>query len=94
MATSPFRYFFSRELLPPRKLQMALVIWPDSTRGLRPPPTPVPALLETAVRECRLSGPRLWRALTRVSAVPQRPKPALRRVEPDLMSATASSAEA
>ena len=53
----------------------------------------VPALLETAVRECRLSLPLRARAPIRVSAVPQSPKPAERMVEPDLMSATASSAE-
>lgn len=72
---------------------MARLIWPDSIKGESPPPMDVPALLETAVREWRPSFPLRAMAPMRVSAVPQSPKPAERTVEPDLMSATASSAE-
>ena len=93
MAISPLRYFFSRALLLPKKLQIALLTWPPVMSGESPPPIAVPALFDTAVSECRLSGPRFAKAPMMVSAVPHNPKPALRMVDPDLLSATASSTE-
>lgn len=53
----------------------------------------IPALFETAVKECKDCDPLSLIAFIIVSATPQRPKPALRIVEPDWRSATAVSAE-
>lgn len=51
IAISPERYLLSKALLFPRKEQINLVSWPDSTNGESPPPFAVPALFETAVNE-------------------------------------------
>ena len=59
---------------------------------LNPPSPSMPALFETAVSECN-DLPRARMAFMIVSATPQRPKPALRMVDPDRRSATAVSAE-
>src|SRR4051812_37810729 len=91
IAIFPDRYFCSRVLLLPRYDRMHRSTCPDRVSGERPPAPDAPALLDTAVRLVRES-PRLWRAVMIVSAVPQRPKPALKIVEPDFKSATASSA--
>ena len=58
IAISPERYFFSRNLLLPRKERINLSIWPDATRGERPPPPAAPALFDTAVRFLREERPR------------------------------------
>lgn len=92
MAISPVRYFFSRILLLPRYDRMSRSTCPSLVRMLSPPLPSTPALLDTAVRECSDWGPRRCRAVMRVSATPQRPKPEERRVMPEGMSATAASA--
>lgn len=88
----PLRYCFSSALLLPKKLMINLFTCPLWVRRASPPTLSIPALLDTAVNEFNESVPRLCSAWISVSATPQRPKPALRIVEPDCTSATASSA--
>ena len=92
MAILPLRYFCSSFLLLPKYDRMHRVIWPDWVNGDKPPAPAAPALFDTAVRLFNESAPRLCIAVMIVSAVPQRPKPALKITDPDLRSATASSA--
>ena len=57
IAMSPPRYFFSKDLLFPRKEIVRRDICPESTSGERPPPPAEPALFDTAVRLLRFSAP-------------------------------------
>lgn len=62
MPISPVRYFFSRALLFPRNERIRRLTWPALVRTAKPPLPSWPALLETAVSECRLSAPLRLRA--------------------------------
>lgn len=90
---SPERYCFSKALLFPKKLMMSLLTCPDFVINARPPTSSMPALFDTAVKEFSDCGPRFLIACIKVSATPDNPNPALRMVDPDWRSATASSAD-
>lgn len=67
-AISPPKYFFSKILLFPRYDRISRLTWPVWMSVARPPLSGTPALLDTAVKECRSWRPRRAIAAIRVSA--------------------------
>src|SRR5213075_2312828 len=89
-SSSPARNCRSNSVFSPTYDETILRICFVCRRSPRPQSS-TPALFDTQVR---FFTPSVTSALIRFSGMPQRPKPPTTRVEPSLMSLTASSAEA